>query len=335
MNFIKFLLTGSVFLLPLFISAQTELWSSNRPDGHAPIGVMGDHMHKKGELMFGYRFGIMEMDQLNQDSESISSEEVLEDYMVSPISSNANMHTFGVMYAPSDFVTVTLMGGYISKEGEMVNRMGQQINVASTGFIDPKVNFIFRVMDNNKQHIHANLGVSLPLASIEQRDDTPMAEQSLLAYPMQIGSGTTDPVIGFTYLGQQKDLSWGGQSSYTARLYDNSRDYRLGNELKMTGWFAYRISQSFSSSVRLSYLNTQSISGADDEMNPVMMPMFDVENSGKDQVMTGIGLNYYVSSGDLKNIRIGAEYIIPLYQHVNGIQMVMGQKIVVGIQYSL
>ena len=26
-----------------------ESWPSSRPDGHAPIGVMGDHIHEQGE----------------------------------------------------------------------------------------------------------------------------------------------------------------------------------------------------------------------------------------------------------------------------------------------
>ncbi len=36
--------------------AQENQWSSARPDGHAPISVMGDHYHKKGEFMLSYRY---------------------------------------------------------------------------------------------------------------------------------------------------------------------------------------------------------------------------------------------------------------------------------------
>lgn len=32
-----------------------------RADGHAPIGVMGDHLHKTGEVMLSYRFMHMDM----------------------------------------------------------------------------------------------------------------------------------------------------------------------------------------------------------------------------------------------------------------------------------
>ena len=43
-------------------SRTTAQWTSSRPDGHAPIGVMGDHRHEAGEIMFSYRFMYMNMD---------------------------------------------------------------------------------------------------------------------------------------------------------------------------------------------------------------------------------------------------------------------------------
>lgn len=36
--------------------AQNNLWHSARPDGHASIGVVGEHYRKKGEIMFSYRY---------------------------------------------------------------------------------------------------------------------------------------------------------------------------------------------------------------------------------------------------------------------------------------
>ena len=33
-----------------------------RADGHAPIGVMGEHRHKTGEVMLSYRFMHMDME---------------------------------------------------------------------------------------------------------------------------------------------------------------------------------------------------------------------------------------------------------------------------------
>ena len=41
--------------------AGSDNWSGARPDGHAPIGVMGEHTHKAGEWMFSYRYMHMSM----------------------------------------------------------------------------------------------------------------------------------------------------------------------------------------------------------------------------------------------------------------------------------
>ena len=41
-----------LFAIFTILSAHTNNLAYN----HAPIGVMGDHMHSKGEIMFSYRF---------------------------------------------------------------------------------------------------------------------------------------------------------------------------------------------------------------------------------------------------------------------------------------
>ena len=54
--------------LAVFAQETTDTstrWSAGRPDGHAPIPVMGDHMHGKGEWMFSYRY--MYMNRLRHD----------------------------------------------------------------------------------------------------------------------------------------------------------------------------------------------------------------------------------------------------------------------------
>jgi hypothetical protein len=53
---------GAILLWTNVTIAQDNQWTSARPDGHAPISVMGDHYHKKGEFMFSYRFMPMWME---------------------------------------------------------------------------------------------------------------------------------------------------------------------------------------------------------------------------------------------------------------------------------
>ena len=59
-------------LLSLSSFAHNEPWTASRPDGHAPITVMGDHMHAMGEWMVSYRYMTMEMENLLKGSDSVS-----------------------------------------------------------------------------------------------------------------------------------------------------------------------------------------------------------------------------------------------------------------------
>ena len=48
-----------------------------RADGHAPIGVMGDHLHKAGEWMLSYRFMRMDMAGNRDGTSDLSPEEIV------------------------------------------------------------------------------------------------------------------------------------------------------------------------------------------------------------------------------------------------------------------
>ncbi len=78
-----------------------------RPDSHAPIGVMGDHMMVDDEIMFTYRYMKMQMDGNRTASDSVSTP--LPGFMVSPLSMDMTMHMFGAMYAASNEITLSMM----------------------------------------------------------------------------------------------------------------------------------------------------------------------------------------------------------------------------------
>jgi len=48
----------------------------SRPDSHAPLGVMGDHLMGKGEWMTSYRLMYMRMDGMRSDTNNISPDNV-------------------------------------------------------------------------------------------------------------------------------------------------------------------------------------------------------------------------------------------------------------------
>jgi hypothetical protein len=99
---------------------------------HAPIGVMADHFHKKGEWMVSLRVTQMEMKKNILNGESISNDEILKqpnpyatmpmmmkmpmNLSVIPQKMTMKMIMLGAMYAPSDKVTLMGMAMFNDKE---------------------------------------------------------------------------------------------------------------------------------------------------------------------------------------------------------------------------
>ncbi len=326
---------GAILLCSNFTIAQNNEWTSARPDGHAPISIMGDHYHKKGEFMMSYRFMPMWMEDNINGSDDISSAAIYDNFMVAPQKMNMNMHMLGAMYAPSNKVTLVLMANFISNSMDLRTKMGAEFTTESNGLGDITLGSLIKILNNNRQSLHANIAISVPTGDIDQRDATPMMTNAQLAYPMQLGSGTWDPILGVTYLGQSDKFSWGAQTKYKFRFGENSENYTLGNRFDIAGWGAVKLSNSFSFSTSLSYFDTQKIDGVDADLNPMMMPLFNTINSGRSQLDLGFGTNFLVSKGSLKDLRIGAEIKIPAYQKVNGIQMKNTVMATFGLQYAL
>ena len=332
----------------MFLSQQTKSqenentnWTSSRPDGHAPISVMADHYHGKGGLMFSYRFMNMNMENLLSGSDAISNDNAHNaGYMVTPLKMPMQMHMFGMMYAPSNRITLLGMVNIIKNDMDLQMRMmgnTTKFSTSSSGFGDVKLGMIYKFINKNKQSLHGNLTFSLPTGSISKTDDTPMSSPNeiQLPYPMQIGSGTFDTNLGFTYLGQTDNFSWGSQVSATIRIGENSDDYSFGNKLDFNNWLALKATDWLSFSARLQGLFVDKINGVNPNLNPMMVTTANTQNSGGTYFNSGIGFNLYVPKGKYKDVRLGFEFATPLYQKPNGIQLKRKETITIGLQYAM
>ncbi len=119
----------------------------SRADSHAPIGVMGDHMHDAGEFMLSYRFMSMRMDGNRDGTSSTSTSQVLSQFMMSPLEMDMKMHMVGGMWAPTDNVTLSVMVPFVEMSMKIRNRMGAKIKTRSRGIGDVKLNGLFRLRD--------------------------------------------------------------------------------------------------------------------------------------------------------------------------------------------
>ncbi len=310
--------------------------SNNNASSHAPIGVMGDHMHKKGEWMTAYRYGNMHMDGNRDGTDRVSLSDVhAEGFMVVPTKMDMEMHMFGLMYGVSDNITLMAMLPYVEKDMDHRSMMGMKFSTATSGLGDAKLAGLFSIADSAETKAHITLGISVPTGSIDERGDTPAMDNAKLPYPMQLGSGTVDPSIGIT-LTQRVKENWsvGGQASATFRLYENSQEYSLGNELKLSSWAAYDITPEVSVSARLDGHVWGDISGEDAELNPMMVPTARTDLRGGKRLDLGVGINVALPGESLDGTRLAVEYLHPVFQDLDGPQLETDERLIVGLQYA-
>lgn len=329
----------------------------HRPDSHAPIGVMGDHLHKKGEVMFSYRAMRMEMDGNRIGTDSVSPETIATTVpnrffgrpmqpptlRVVPTRMTMDMHMFGMMYAPTNNLTLMAMVNYIEKEMDHVTFRGPRgttrlgtFTTKSEGIGDTKIGGLYRLYDDPINHFHLNLGVSLPTGRINKRGTvlapTGARPNLRLPYPMQLGSGTFDLLPGLTYTGKLGNVSWGAQYRADIRLgNENDEGYVLGDKHAFTSWVAYRVTPWASASFRIDAMTQDSISGID-PLIVAPVQTADPANQGGERVDLIWGVNLLGQEGAVKGHRLAAEFGLPIYQDLNGPQLETDWTVTLGWQ---
>lgn len=335
------LLVCLVFVYPTVAEADKTSSGSVTPraDSHAPIGVMGDHMHDAGEFMLSYRFMSMQMDGNRDGTSSTSTSEVLSQFMMSPTEMNMRMHMVGGMWAPTDNFTLSAMVPFIEMSMKARNRMGVSIKTRSRGIGDIKLGGLFRLRDwrsefigNSIEHrVHLNLGVSLPTGSINKKDVNHCC-RARLPYPIQLGSGTYDVLPGLTYSGSTESYSFGAQLRSTLRTGVNNKSYSLGHRFGSSLWFQRLWGRSFSTSLGFHYEDWGNIRGDDDDQNPMMTPTADPDRRAGRTVNALAAATWLFIGGPFDGHRLAAEINIPVYRNLDGPQLETDLTLVVGWQ---
>jgi len=320
----------------LAISSTAYADQPAMPDMHAPIGVMGDHGHAAGELMLSYRYARMEMDGNRSGSSNRSTSEVLRDFPVSALDMSMDMHMFGAMYGLGGNTTLMAMLPYLDKSMNLVTRMGHRFKTEAKGLGDIKIMAMHKLYekrfdDTHHQRLGISLGLSLPTGDTDKKDDTP-AGHIRLPYPMQLGSGTYDPMLGMTYASFYPQWSWGAQLQTIQRLGKNDEGYRLGDEYHATTWAAYRHSDYLSAALRIDGRSWNNISGRDKELNPNMVPTARADLRGGQRADVGISVNFVKADGMFRGHRLAAEFLVPFYQHLDGPQLEVDYRYTLGWQ---
>lgn len=326
--------TASYFFVSLIIviividaTPVEAQWTSHRPDGHAPIGVMADHTHGKGEWMIGYK-ALITYGQRNLDgTQRISLSEIFEEgYVMASKNMLMQMHMLEIMYAASNNLTLMLMADFMIHNMAHAHApgFGQDHSHNTVGLSDLSLTGLYKFLDNRNQRAHIELGFTIPTGRYDFFE----------GYNMQLGTGTADMIGGVTYLLQSQSLSYGAQLRSRFSFYENSRGYQHSNKHLATFWAGYMVNEWFSPLLRIEYNRWGNIKGRDPQLDPSVDPARDPNRQGGDRIDIGIGTNFYFRSGALKGVRIAAEVLPPLFQRLDGPQISQDIATVFGIQYA-
>ena len=276
----------------------------------------------------------MDMDGNKSGSSNVSDSDVLADYMVAPTEMRMDMHMLGAMYAPTDWLTLATMIPLLDISMDHITRMGGAFKTESSGLGDISLSALLGIYNSGIHSLHLNTGLSFPTGDIDEKGDTPAAQNVQLPYPMQLGSGTYDLLPGITYLGNLSDFSWGAQILGRFHLGRNSNDYSLGDRYSGTAWLAYRMGNWSSVSFRSKYEIWENIDGADPLLNPLLVPTADPALRAGERLDLAFGINFVVPEGKMRDFRLAIEFILPVYQDLDGPQLETDYGLMIGSQYS-
>lgn len=347
--------SATALLAAVFSSPSVMADHGTRPDSHAPIGVMGDHTHKRGELMLSYRFMHMDMAGNRSGTDDLAASEIATTVTnpffgrpmqpptlrVVPTSMTMDMHMVGAMVAPTDRLTLMAMFNYLDKEmdhttfaGGMGDTVLGTFTTRTRGMGDTRIAGLLDFAGSNDYRFHLTLGLSLPTGDIEETDrilaPNGMQPSPRLPYPMQLGSGTYDLIVGLTFAEERARFGWGSQWQSLVRMGENDEDYTLGDEHHLTLWSSYLLNDSFSVSARASYLHRDNIDGAD-PLIAAPVQTADPSNHGMDRVDLAAGVNWLLPGQ--KN-RLSLEFAVPVYQDLDGPQLETDWTLSLGYQLS-
>jgi hypothetical protein len=309
---------------------------------HAPAGVMFSHtLNKAGDFMVGYRFmySLQDGPMLRGDTYASDAEIVAGGCGGVPCSyaperMSMNMHMIDLMYAPTDWLTLMLMPQFMSMdmtlrpleggapppsgEGESHNHGGNPDH-GSGGVGDTGMYALFKLFEAPGHQVVGSLGFTAPTGSVKVKIN---GNSIYDHYGMQLGSGTWDFRPSLTYGGNRGRVSWGAQLTGTVPMQArNESGYALGNLFQASAWGSYQILHWLSASVRGVYTLQGSISGQFDPPQSPVGPMDMPGSYGGRFWDMGFGLNAVVPEGAFAGNQFGIEWLQPIHDDPNGIQL--------------
>ena len=326
-----------LFLAAIVSPAATANHGSRKSlaDKHAPVGVMGDHVHDAGEWMVEYRYMNMYMEdnRIGKDRVSdtgalgttvpvgppgpgITLDGILTNQGATPTQMTMEMHMAHLMYGATDDVTLYTMLMLPSLTMDHLRSNFTEFTTHNSGFGDTAFGALLRLASDDNEDLIFNLGCTVPTGDIFRETSIPTGAPTPLPFPMRLGSGTFNFRPGLTYKYFASCWSWGAQIQTDLPIGRNYRGYSVGEELRINSWTSYLLCDHFSVSWRGEHVWRDNYDGIDAD-TPDGLISTNVESfRGGYWYNMGFG-----AQANLNGHYLNAEIVPTIRQDLDGIQL--------------
>jgi len=332
----KILIVAAILTVASPLAAQEEyVWTSKRPDGHAPTGVTSARTLENGAIEFGYRFTQLNSKGIWLANDSITVDTTLDFYDQAPLTLANQTHTISASYGVTRELTFSASMDYSSRQREQLTTGGVFYVTEAQNLGDVTVSGLYNFLDLDAYKAHLHLGARIPVGSTDIFAETPFSSPGLevLPYDMRGGAGTFAVLPGVTLQTQNEVGSVGGQINATIYVGTGPRDYSLGNAFDGTAWAAYMVSEYMSFSARVKWQNWGGIRGGDPGLDPDQDPGNDGYFLEGERIDLPVGVNFYLPEGSrFGGHRVSIEAVFPISHEYEGPQFGLDWGVIVGWQ---
>ena len=301
-----------------------------RPDGLAPIGVLGDHtLPAGGNVMVSYRYNRMTYDDNYNSDSRVTTASVLGAFPIAAQHMLVERHLVGLEWAPTNDLTLSAQLPYMNVVIDNVTAANAHIQTAFSNPADVVVSALYVLKRWERSQVHFNFGINLPVGFLDRQGQVPGPGSPDNSYPMRLSSGTWDFLPGLTYRGQDDYWTWGGQAIGTIHSGENRYNYTLGDSVNLTAWLSRKVTDSFSTSARVNGSIWGNIRGADANLDQTLVQTNrpDLQGGERIDILFGMNYNLCVPVENVPMQRLSIEAGLPVYQRLNGPQL--------GVQWML
>ncbi len=212
--------------------------------------------------------------------------------------------------------------------------LSNQKRINTKGLGDLETGFLLRGIDTKKWKFSMIIGMGFPIGNHKIKANYFSHGENLMGYPLQNSSGSLQLLSGASLKRLYSRYSIGLLAVARTPFLATDESYLHGNELVIDFWGTVSVWKYLTIYSNLEALYQQSVQTVRESLESSLTWAHDPANTGGRYLTSSIGFFGHINWGLFKHYKWFGEYRHPLYQSVNGRQLVSDKQFLIGLRYQ-